>query len=101
MLMRIRTAVPEDADAIAVLAGQLGYPTGTEEVRSRMTGLADDDDHTVFVCESASRTVCGWTHVHVVTSLYMDKVAELSGLVVDEQQRGKGIGQMLLLAAEN
>lgn len=98
--MKTRNAEIEDAAAIAALATQLGYPSTTEQVAPRLAALTSDDRQAIFVAESTHGEVGGWTQVRVVDSVYLDRVAELSGLIVDEQHRGQGVGGALLQAAE-
>ena len=47
----IRVAKPSDAEAIAPLLGQLGYPADTEEVRERLGRLLGRPDAGVLVAE--------------------------------------------------
>ncbi len=45
-------------------------------------------------------SLCGWLHLFVAHRVESDRFAELGGLVVAEEDRGKGIGRRLLAAAE-
>jgi hypothetical protein len=46
----IRAARSDDADALARLAGELGYPSTADDMRSRMSRLSNND--AVLVAES-------------------------------------------------
>nr|BAL56602.1 GCN5-related N-acetyltransferase [uncultured prokaryote] len=100
MAFRIRPAQPEDAPALAALAGQLGYPTAPEEMVARLQALAEDDRHAVFVAEEADGQVVGWIHVHFCLQVIADREAEIGGLVVDQAHRSRGIGARLVREAE-
>lgn len=88
-----------DAEGIARLSGQLGYPSTEAEVRSRLEFLIDDLDHEVFV--ALDGPLIGWIGVVNARSLTSDAHAKLLGLVVDEEWRSQGIGVQLLGAAED
>ena len=99
--IRIRDAAPPDAEALAALAGQLGYPSGAAEVGSRLAFMAAHPAlHAVYVAEDAQGAVAGWVHVFVSAHVESDPFAEIGGLVVDEQQRGAGVGEALVRRAE-
>jgi GNAT superfamily N-acetyltransferase len=62
--------------------------------------LVDRADQGLLCAESDDGALVGWLHVqtrHVVES---DPFAEICGLVVDERQRGAGLGRDLVAAAE-
>ena len=98
--MRIRKASLEDAQRIAALSGQLGYPTRTEAARSRLVDLARDAYHAIFVAESESGVAIGWVHVFKTERVLCEPFAEIGGLIVDEDHRCKGVGLALLDRSE-
>jgi len=91
----VRNATPRDAISLAGLAAQLGYPTSDQKIEKRMTKYSDNPDERVIVAELAGEVV-GWTSVAVVDHFYTDIYVEISGLVIDEKHRSKGIGSLLL-----
>ena len=95
--MQIRSATLEDAEAIASLASQLGYPAASAEVAQRYAVLQQRSDHAVFVAEEQDGTVSGWVHVFLARRLFMPAFAELGGIVVEETRRGAGVGSALLV----
>ncbi len=101
MSLRIRPVQPEDAPALAALAGQLGYPAAPEVVAARLQALTEDDYHAVFVAVGANSEVVGWIHVYLCLQVIADREAEIGGLVVDEAHRSQGIGARLVQAAED
>jgi len=95
----IRQAIPEDAQAIARLADQLGYPSTEEAITRRLLQVNGQSGHAVYVAEADGRLI-GWVHVYVNYSLLADMPAEVAGLVVDENHRGHGLGRVLMEQAE-
>ena len=98
--MKIRRAKPADAARIAVLCGQLGYPTTTREMSARLKQALKERNGACFVAETREHGVIGWVHVSVNPLLEVERRAEVNGLVVDEQVRSQGAGWLLLEAAE-
>lgn len=98
--MRIRKALDSDIDVLLVLSEQLGYPAAREDFQKQFSILSQNDDHVVLVAETKDQGVIGWVHVLIRLLLFSETMAEIGGLVVDEKNRGKGIGRVLLAAAE-
>jgi len=96
----IRLASPEDANCVAALCYQLGYPATQEEVQRRLNQIQQDEHHAVYVAELSNGHVVGWVHVYVGQLVVKDRQAEIGGLVVDEGYRRCGIGQLLMQQAE-
>lgn len=96
----VRPARMEDAEQIAGLSGQLGYPTTAEVTARRLAILLADPEHAVFVAEWPGTVAVGWVHVCLRPLLILDAVAEVEGLVVDADHRSQGVGHQLLAAAE-
>ena len=99
--VKIRRARSADTQKIAVLSGQLGYPTTTAQMRKRLLGIKPASQHAIFVAESAKDGVIGWVHVSRQPLLEVEIRAEVNGLVVAEGQRSLGAGAWLLVAAED
>ena len=100
--VRIRKARRSDAERIAQLSGELGYPATAGQIATRMRQLKPASKHAVFVAECSDATVglVGWVHVSVSHLLESDIRAEVNGLIVAEGQRSAGAGAKLLEAAE-
>jgi GNAT superfamily N-acetyltransferase len=96
---RLRPARPEDAEALATLCGQLGYPSETVQVARRLRSIGTRPDHAVLVAVDGAKLL-GWVHVFVTRLLETDARAEIGGLVVDEACRGRGLGKALVRGAE-
>lgn len=96
----VRLSCPSDYGRIAELAGQLGYESSEQETRLRLGEMQDSRQYGVYIAELPGGRVAGWIGVYVFRAVEMDKFAEISGLVVDQQVRSRGIGKLLLEAAE-
>ncbi len=98
--MRVRPMAARDAGQVAVLSGQLGYPSSPREIERRLGGVSRRSDNAVLVAEALDGKVVGWAHVLGRDFLESDAYAELAGLVVDAAARRQGIGRALVSAAE-
>jgi GNAT superfamily N-acetyltransferase len=100
--IKIRKARRGDAERIAQLSGELGYPASAAQIAVRLRQLTPVSKHAVFVAESpeADTGVVGWVHVSVSHLLESDARAEVNGLIVADGQRSAGAGAKLLEAAE-
>lgn len=99
-MIHIRLASPADAQAIAGLCEQLGYPTTVEQARQRLEVLSPRADHAIFVAQDAAGQVIGWMHMHATHHLQAEPYAEIGGLVVDAAHTGQGIGGALVQRGE-
>jgi GNAT superfamily N-acetyltransferase len=97
--VRLRPPIPADAPALAALAGELGYPTSSEELLGRLAAL-HPTDAAVFVATDASDQPVGWCHVEMRRTLVEPMSALVLGLVIGEGHRSAGVGVELLTAAE-
>lgn len=88
-----------DADRVAALTSELGYPSTGEQIARRFARIDGQPHQLVFVAEEAGVTVA-WLHVAVHPYLESDASAEILGLVVADDHRNRGIGQALVDAAE-
>jgi GNAT superfamily N-acetyltransferase len=99
--VKIRRAKATDAARLAVLAGQLGYPTTTAQMKVRLRSIRPESQNAVLVADLPGEGVIGWLHVSKVPLLDVDLRAEVNGFIVAEGQRSLGAGAKLLAAAEN
>jgi GNAT superfamily N-acetyltransferase len=92
----ISLAAAADAEALAELAGQLGYPATAAQTAARLADLrARPEEHRIWVARSGDRPI-GWLHAFVARYVVDDPYAEIGGLVVAEGERGHGVGARLL-----
>jgi GNAT superfamily N-acetyltransferase len=95
----IRDARPDDADAIAHLLEQLGYPTDAAAVPSRLERLRIVGDR--LVVADLDGSVAGLAQLHVSPTIALERpAAKIDGLVVDESCRGQGVGRALVAEME-
>ncbi|HEY5661126.1 MAG TPA: GNAT family N-acetyltransferase [Gaiellaceae bacterium] len=95
----IRDARADDAGAVARLLTELGYPSDAGAVDERLERLRVVGDR-VLVAE-LDRRVVGVAHLQVTPALERERpAAKLGVLIVDEAQRGRGVGRALVEAAE-
>src|SRR5207244_8272250 len=81
----------DDAQAVATLATQLGYPSNEAQLAERIPRLLGLGDAAAMVAEDAGAVVA-WIHVELRRTLVADHEAQVMALVVDERCRGRGIG---------
>jgi ribosomal protein S18 acetylase RimI-like enzyme len=96
----VRAPLPRDFQATADMAGQLGYPCTPKEVERRLAEMQDPNQYAVYVAEISKGEIAGWIGVYLFRSVELGKQAEISGLVVSRDARCRGIGKVLLEAAE-
>jgi GNAT superfamily N-acetyltransferase len=96
----IRMMRPGDAEGVARLSGELGYPARAAEIEARFGRVTDDPEAAIFVACDGDDVVRGWLHVAATNDLVNAAHAEVRALVVDAAFRGGGIGRRLLDAAE-
>jgi len=91
-----RDAVEADAPALARLSGQLGYPVTERQVMERLSRVTDPRQARVIVAVDESNQVIAWTTARIVEHIHSEEHAEISGFVVDENKRGRGVGKLLM-----
>jgi GNAT superfamily N-acetyltransferase len=97
--LTFRDATTADADAVARLLGQLGYPAGPDEVSPRLERLGIVGDR-VLVAELGDEVIA-LAHLQVTPTIEYDRpAAKIGALVVDESHRGEGVGRALVEALE-
>lgn len=97
--VKVRRATAADAEQIARLSEELGYPATAAESLRRLADIGGHGEHAVMAAEREGM-VLGWIHVLVSHSLVAGTRGEIAGLVVGEQHRGCGIGRLLMEEAE-
>lgn len=100
MEIEIRSARAEDAEALARLSGQLGYPASAEETAERVRGVLAREDSAVLVATEPGGEVVGWLQATKLDTLTDGPSAHMIGLVVDDRYRGQRVGRRLLARAE-
>lgn len=105
---RIDVMTEADLPRVIELAGQLGYPQDGVGLRRRFQAIVNHADYALFVAKTTSAdenipsdVVVGWVQINIEPfALLTEPRAEIAALIVDEEQRGRNIGQALLAKAE-
>ena len=97
----VREARTEDAEAVAALLGELGYPTAPEQAAERLARIAADPTTWVIVADAGGE-LSGLGALHVQNLVEHDEPGcEVAGLVVAQRFRRRGIGKLLMQALED
>jgi len=95
---KVREARPADSEAIAGLLVQLGYEVSTADVRRRLTDLRKANQPLLVADRSGLIGCLTW---HVTPVIHRPRpVGRITMLVVAEDERGGGVGSLLVAAAE-
>jgi GNAT superfamily N-acetyltransferase len=101
MEFTIRDGIQADAEGIAALLADLGYPASTETAAVHIARFADDPASRLQVAESADGLV-GLVATHIVPRLDDDRfTCRVTDIVVSTSHRRSGIGSALMAAAED
>ncbi len=99
--LTVRPVEAADMEALADLMTQLGYETRTSEMEMRMETILANKNYATFVAVSGGK-VCGMIGTYTCyTYEHNNPSARILALVVSEKMRGRGVGEALIVAAEN
>lgn len=96
--IQIRRAGESDSDALALLVGELGYPTEATQARTRLLDINRAGD-AVLVAVYQSKII-GMIVLHRTRFLHREPDGRIATLVVFNAYRNCGIGARLVEAAE-
>ncbi len=95
----VRAATDGDADRLASLLTDEGYPAGGSDITARLARFAAHGSH-VLVAEAGGEAV-GFLAMLVLPRFESSETfARIVTLVVDAGERERGIGKLLMAAAE-
>jgi GNAT superfamily N-acetyltransferase len=101
MGLNVRDATRGDADAVARLLADMGYPTSARMAAAHITRFTDDPASRMKVAEDDADGVVGVLATHIVPRLDADRfTCRITDLVVAATHRRSGIGSSLVAAAE-
>jgi GNAT superfamily N-acetyltransferase len=99
MGLNVRPAEPRDHARLAALIGQLGYVARESEIAERLAAMRAEG-RVVLVAE-LDGAVVGCLSTSIMRVLHRPApVGRISMMVVDETLRNRGIGAVLIAAAE-
>ena len=97
--LTIRPATAEDAESIATLFTDEGYPAGATDIVERLARFASDHSR-VLVAEHED-VLLGFVAVHALPRFeHDDRILRILALVVDAGARERGVGKALMAEAE-
>lgn len=95
----IRAATASDAERLATLLTDEGYPAGPSDLAARIERFSKAGSH-VLVAEAAG-TVIGFIALHVIPRFETDeRFIRVIALVVDPGERERGVARLLLADVE-
>ena len=96
----LRNAVPADADDVARLLTEMGYPCDIDEAVERIDAIAGNDRQALVVARREG-AVCGLIAIDFMYYLPLGTTTcRVTALVVSPTAQGLGIGRRLLKDAE-
>jgi GNAT superfamily N-acetyltransferase len=95
---KVRAMQSGDLPDVCELNLQLGYSGSIDQIRARFEDVRHRLEQGLFVALFGERPV-GWLHVHSHRSLESEPFAEITGLVVDSNERRRGVGRALVARA--
>jgi GNAT superfamily N-acetyltransferase len=99
-MMRIRSATSADADAMARLLGELGYPSAADALPARLEVIESQGSRAFLAVTDDGRAV-GLACVAKLETLHAEApVCYITALVTAQVARGQGVGRLLVSAAE-
>ena len=97
--IEIRPATADDAESIAALFTDEGYPSGPSDIVERL-GRFDSEHSRVLVADHDGELL-GFVAVHALPRFeHSDRIVRVMALVVEAGVRERGIGRLLMEAAE-
>lgn len=97
--LTIRPATAADAETIAGLFTDEGYPAGPSDIVERLTRFASD--HSRVVVAEHDGELLGFIAVHAMPRFeHDDRILRVLALVVDAGARERGVGRTLMAEAE-
>jgi len=97
--LAIRRADAADAEAIAALFTDEGYPAGTSDIVERLDRFASP--HSQVLVAEHDGAILGFIAIHALPRFeHDDRIVRILALVVDPGARERGVGGALMAEAE-
>ena len=98
-VLSIRPATPADADTIASLFTDEGYPAGPSDIVERLGRFASV--HSQVLVAEHDGAILGFIAIHAMPRFeHDDRIMRILALVVDAGARERGVGRGLMAEAE-
>jgi predicted N-acetyltransferase YhbS len=95
----LRLATEADADRIAGLFTDEGYPSGPSDIVDRLERFSSE--HSRVIVAANGGEVLGFVAVHALPRFeHSDRILRIMALVVDAGVRERGVGRLLMEEAE-
>ena len=95
----LRPAGPDDADEIAQLFTDEGYPAGPSDIVARLERFASP--HSRVIIAEHDGAILGFIAIHALPRFeHDDRILRILALVVDPGARERGVGRALVAEAE-
>ncbi|MCL1634659.1 GNAT family N-acetyltransferase [Luteimonas sp. SX5] len=96
----LRSASLMDADDVAALLSELGYPCDAADAAQRIAAITENDRQALVVARCGG-VVCGLVALDFMYYLPLDTTTcRITALVVTSSAQGQGLGRQLLREAE-
>lgn len=99
-ISQLKSITETEAQSIFDLSNQLGYTNDFDLLFGRLMEIILLNDHAIFIAKADGKIV-GWLHCLICLRVESPLFVEVTGLVVDENTRGKQIGKKLIEASKN
>jgi ribosomal protein S18 acetylase RimI-like enzyme len=101
MGIAVRRATTADAVPVAALVSALGYPTSSAQMHKRLESIMFDEDYATLVAFEGEHLV-GFIGTRVGPLYECDGgYGQIMALAVAADHQGRGVGRMLMQAAES
>jgi GNAT superfamily N-acetyltransferase len=95
----LRPATDGDAERIAALFTDEGYPAGPSDIMERLSRFASP--HSRVIVADVEGVILGFIALHALPRFeHTDRVIRIMALVVDAGVRDRGVGRLLMEEAE-
>ena len=99
-MIEIRPCRSDDAVAVSVLLGELGYTVSIQQATKRVAELSKTGVDPIFLAVEDGQAL-GLLALHLCRMLqYASPIVRVTALVVDAQARRRGMGKLLMEHAE-
>ena len=95
-MITYREIKAEDIPKVVGLIKQLGYNVTPDELKMRLEEITSHNKGTVFIAENDKQKIIGSVQALIDTRFAGGMFGEIVSLVVDESERGRGIGKKLI-----